>query len=256
MADISVARPSSTIVLVRQGDLAPEVFMVHRHAATDFGGAHAFPGGIVDAVDAQVHTYCRGLTDAVASSRLGVKSGGLDAFSAAIRELFEESGVLLADLKHTDLDLASVRASLNDGSLRWTEFLQGNEISLQAESLHYIAHWVTPPTKSKRYSTRFFLAQLPSYQLAEHCGLELTDSVWSTASDMLAAVRQGSVKMFFPTIRTLENIARFKTTDALVEWARSSAERGITTMLPVTILRNGKNEIVLPGDSDYPGADS
>lgn len=232
LADVSIARPSATVVLVRQGVSAPEVFMVRRHAETAFGGAYVFPGGVIDAADAEVHACCGALTDDIASSRLDVKSGGLDAFSAAIRELFEESGVLLADLPGNDPDLTSARASLNDGSLGWSDFLQRNAVTLQAEALHYIAHWITPTARSKRFSTRFFLAELPSDQIAEHCGVELTDSTWSTASDMLAAVREGLLEMPFPTVTTLENIERFETVDVLIDWARSAVGRGIKTTRP------------------------
>ena len=73
---------------------------------------------------------------------------------------------------------------------------------------------------------------------------------------MLAAWRQGEVKLIFPTVKTLESIARHKTVDDLIEWASSCVEWGITTMVPVTIERDGKVEIVLPGDKNYPGAKS
>ena len=250
------ARPSSTVVVVRAGSPEPELFMVRRHAKSSFGTAYAFPGGVVDDDDARVHEFCTGLSTVQADSRLGVKSHGLDLYSAAIRELFEESGVLLASTETVIEDLGTARDALNDGSARWSEFVVRNQLELRCDQLHYISHWLTPPTLPKRYSTRFFLAELPEGQAAMHCGGELTDSRWTTAHDMLEAGWAGDVELHFPTIKTLESIARHKTLEALVEWARSCVEWGVTSMVPKIIERDGKNAIVLPGEKDYPGAKS
>lgn len=250
------ARPSSTVVVVRAGSPEPELFMVRRHAKSSFGTAYAFPGGVVDDDDAKVHEFCTGLSTVQADSRLGVKSHGLDLYSAAIRELFEESGVLLASTETVIEDLGTARDALNDGSARWSEFVVRNQLELRCDQLHYISHWLTPPTLPKRYSTRFFLAELPEGQAAMHCGGELTDSRWTTAHDMLEAGWAGDVELHFPTIKTLESIARHKTLEALVEWARSCVEWGVTSMVPKIIERDGKKEIVLPGEKNYPGAKS
>jgi 8-oxo-dGTP pyrophosphatase MutT (NUDIX family) len=247
-------RPSSTVVLVRAGVSDPEIFMVRRHEQSSFGSAHAFPGGVVDPVDAQVHSFCEGLSSAEANARLGVHDGGLDYYSSAIRELFEESGVLLADTSILDENISAVRDALNDGSLNWADLVSRNEMNLYCGDLNYISHWVTPPNEPKRYSTRFFLSSLPEGQTAEHCGGELTESCWATASEVLAAERRGDVTLIFPTLKTLESIARHKSLESLLEWAESSVEWGITSMVPLLIERGGKEEIVLPGDKDYPGA--
>ena len=228
--------------------------MVRRHAKSSFGAAYAFPGGVVDDDDAAVHEFCMGLSSRQADSRLGVKANGLDLYSAAIRELFEESGVLLASAEDLDEDICAVRDALNDGTERWSDFVTRNQLELQCDRLHYISHWITPINQPKRYSTRFFLAELPIGQTAMHCGGELTDSRWITAHDMLEAGREGVVELHFPTIKTLESIARHKTLEALVEWARSCVEWGVTSMVPAIIVRDGKQEVVLPGEKDYPGA--
>ena len=249
------ARPSSTVVLARAAAGDPEVFMVRRHGQSSFGDAHAFPGGVVEPEDAGVHAFCYGLSAAEACARLGVDGNGLDYYSAAVRELFEETGVLLADTSKLDEDLSAVRDALNDGSASWADFVTRNEVPLRCGELHYFSHWVTPPTQPQRYSTRFFLAAMPDGQVAAHCGGELTDSCWVTATDMLAAERNGDVSLIFPTIKTLESIARHKSLDSLLEWAASCVEWGITSMIPAVIERNGKMEIVLPGDRDYPGGE-
>lgn len=256
MADTDLVRPSSTVVVARAGVDAPEVFMVQRHADSSFGSAYAFPGGVVDADDSKVSELCRGLLKSDANLRLGIERDGLSYYSAAIRELFEESGILLADFSELDEDLAAVRAALNDGTLSWAEFVLQNRFLLYSDQLHYFSHWITPPGEPKRYSARFFLTALPNGQVAEHCGGELIDSRWGTASELLAAQRSGELTMIFPTIKTLESVERHKSLDDLLEWAASSVDWGITTMVPLMIRRDGKVEVVLPGDKDYPGAKS
>lgn len=227
--------------------------MVQRHAQSSFGSAFAFPGGVVDPEDGAVHEYCRGISARTADANLGVRGDGLDYYSAAIRELFEESGVLLADADAVAEGLDAARDALNDNSDNWADFVRRNELELYCDRLHYFSHWITPPSYSKRYSTRFFLAARPDGQNASHCGGELTASCWATASDMLAAGRRGDVLLHYPTIKTLESIARHKTFDGLVDWAVSCAEWGVTSMLPKVIERDGKQAVVLPGDKDYPG---
>jgi 8-oxo-dGTP pyrophosphatase MutT (NUDIX family) len=242
--------------LVRAASGDPEVFMVRRHAKSSFGEAHAFPGGVVDPEDGAVHDYCNGVSAHKADTNLGVKKDGLDYYSAAVRELFEESGVILANPDDVAEGLDAARDALNDGSDNWADFVTRNELELDCDQLHYFSHWITPPSQQKRYSTRFFVAALPARQEARHCGGELTDSCWTTAHDALAAGRMGDITLHFPTVKTLEIIARHKTLDDLVEWAASAVEWGITSMLPIVIQRDGRPEIVLPGDKDYPGIGS
>lgn len=256
MNNITVARPSSTVVLVRGTAGEPEIFMVRRHAKASFGAAYAFPGGVLDADDAAVHEYCAGISLLEADKHLGVRDNGLDYYSAAIRELFEESGVLLANIDAVDENLGTVRDGLNSGTDEWSDFVTRNQLELCCDQLHYFSHWITPKIMKQRYSTRFFLAEMPAGQQAAHCGGELTDSCWKTAHHMLEAGRAGDVELHFPTIKTLESVARHKTLEELVEWASSCVEWGVTSMLPAVILRNGEKEIVLPGDRDYPGAKS
>ena len=139
MSDIPYARPSSTVVLVRAGAGEPELFMVRRHADSSFGAAYAFPGGVVDPEDKDVHAYCKGLTAREADARLGVKDEGLDYYSAAIRELFEESGVLLADADRIVEGPDAARDALNDGSDNWADFVKRNKLELACDELHYFS---------------------------------------------------------------------------------------------------------------------
>lgn len=254
MTEHDEARPSATVVLVRAASGAPEIFMVRRHQSTAFGSAYAFPGGTVDADDAQVSKYCGGLAAQDANHRLGLSADGLSYYSAAIRELFEESGVLLGDLAALDEPLQSVRDALNDRTQRWADIVQKHQLTLHCDALSYVSHWITPPSRPHRYSTRFFVALMPDGQQAVHCGGELTDSQWVTAADMLRANRKREVELHFPTIKTLESVARHASLDALLEWAHSSVDWGVTTMLPMIITRNGREVVALPGEMDYPGA--
>jgi 8-oxo-dGTP pyrophosphatase MutT (NUDIX family) len=256
LSEIAYARPSSTVVLARPGADEPELFMVRRHENSSFGAAYAFPGGVVDPEDRLIHEYCEGLSAEEANARLGVPHEALDFYSAAIRELFEESGVLLADVLCVNESLDAVRDGLNDGSDNWADFIVRNDLRLNCGALHYFSHWVTPPSLEKRYSTRFFLAAMPAGQAATHCGTELIDSRWSTAKRMLEAGRIGDVHLHFPTIKTLETIARHKSFEALMKWAQECIAWGVTTMAPVIVERDGRPEILLPGDKDYPGAAS
>ena len=225
--------------------------MVRRHAGASFGAAYAFPGGVVDPEDKDVHAFCAGLTAREADARLGTRGEGLDYYSAAIRELFEETGVLLSDVGSVAEGLEASRAALNDGSDNWADFVKRNKLSLECGELHYFAHWITPPTQLKRYSTRFFIAALPDGQRARHCGGELTESCWATANETLRAGREGRAKLHFPTIRSLESIARHKTFESLIEWAASRVDCGVTAMAPIVIERNGRKKVALPGDADY-----
>lgn len=251
--DDADARPSSTVVLVKEGIGEPEIFMVRRHAASSFGAAFAFPGGVVESEDSRTHDYCSGLAAIDANAHLGVEQDGLDYYSAAIRELFEEAGVLLADVSILDESLESIRDGLNDGLIDWGEFVKQSKLQLHCDQLHYFSHWVTPPQMQLRYSTRFFLAVMPGDQVARHCGRELTESRWATANEVLASARSREMDVHFPTIKTLESIARHKTLGDLTEWAASSVRWGVTSMMPILIRRNGRQVVVLPGEIDYPG---
>ncbi len=256
LTDIAYARPSSTVVLVRAGAAEPELFMVRRHEKSSFGSAYAFPGGVLDSDDAAVHEFCACIGEHAANAHLGVRANGLDYYSAAIRELFEESGVLLADIEQVDEDLDAVRDGLNCGAEDWSDFVTRNRLQLHCDKLFYFSHWITPQVMKQRYSTRFFLTEMPADQQASHCGGELTNSCWISAHDMLEAGRAGKASLLFPTIKTLESIARHKTLGELVEWARSCVEWGVTSMLPAVVIRDGEEHIALPGEKDYPGAKS
>lgn len=167
------------------------------------------------------------MSDVQANHLLEVERGGLEYYSAAIRELFEESGVLLAEHELSATAMSEARIALNSGDLDWLRFVADNNLKLQCDRLHYFSFWITPAGAPKRYSTRFFLARVPREQEASHDGGELTESCWMTAQDILQARKDKAMKLPYVTRKTLKRIAKFSDTTSLLEWARACGERGV-----------------------------
>src|ERR1700732_5202884 len=217
MAEIVTPRPASTILLLRDsvatspddnGRGEVEVFMMVRHYEIDFNsGALVFPGGSVDKGDQEI----------IADPALYSCSEGLDVADlsfriAAIRETFEESGILLArsrgskalvDAKRAAAIEAAHRADLCDGKTTFLEVLTGNGLLLALVELVPYAHWVTPEGMPKRFDTWFFLAAAPPEQVGAHDGKESTDSIWLPPREALAGGESGRFKLPFPTTRNL-----------------------------------------------------
>ena len=257
MNDPVPARPSATVVVVRESAGPPELLMVRRRAGDAFGDSYAFPGGVVDHDESDAHGRIDGMTAAEAGRILGVGEDALDYYSAAIRELFEETGILLA--RTADGGWAEVgtrfgrlRAEVDKGRLPWSEFLAAEGLRLACDALHYFAHWETPLVQPKRWSTRFFLAELPDGQKASHDGTEVTDICWLSADRALSAARGGSMKLPFPTMRNLENMSSYGSIEELVNWADIRAREGITRLCPVRIREGGESKWVVWGDPGYP----
>jgi 8-oxo-dGTP pyrophosphatase MutT (NUDIX family) len=258
------ALPSATIVLVREAEAEsdPEILMVRRRAGDAFGDSYAFPGGIVDSDESDAHAYCRGLTAERADQELSVVSGGLDYYSAAIRELFEETGILLArdprgnwafsNESESESLLRELRGKLDSGSLPWAELLRSNDLCIACDALRYFSFWETPVRLPKRWAARFFLAQVPPGQNAEHDGNELIDSCWMTATEALSSGEKGSMKLPFPTIVNLRNIGEHRTVDALLGWASAQTIAGVAKIRPVILKDKDQVRFVIPGDDDYP----
>lgn len=206
--------------------------MVKRHKKAAFGSRYAFPGGVLEASDARVHAMSAGRSEQQANQLLEVDSGGLDFYSAAIRELFEESGVLLAEHALPPDVLHAARAALNSGELGWHEFVVEQRLLLQYDRLHYFSFWITPVGLPKRYSTRFFLAQVGSTQVATHCGGELTESCWLPATEVLQARKEKTMKIPYPTRKTLKRVAQFDSTSELLQWAEACGQKGVVCDQP------------------------
>ena len=233
-------RPAATLVVVRDGAAGIEVLLSRRAERGDLAsGAWVFPGGLVDRGDAEAHAHCSGLDDAAASARLGVASGGLDFFIAAIRECFEESGLLYATRADGSLlrldddapaegaaELATWRGPLHRNERCIADFCRAFGLTLAVDRLSYLSHWLTPPGRAKRFDTRFFIAAAPPAQTGAHDGVEMLEQQWRRPADALADAI--GLKLMTPTQRTLELLARFATVDAALAWANAPREVVIT----------------------------
>lgn len=227
------ARPSSTIVVLRDGNSRPEMLMVKRRAGDAFGDSYAFPGGVVDADESAARNFCLGISAGQANATLSVPQGGLDYYSAGIRELFEETGLLLArdnaGMWACDESLSpDLREKVDKGLLPWPEFLEQQTLHMACDALHYFAHWETPLEFPKRWTTRFFATVLPTGQTACHDGIETTDSRWMRATDALSEEKRGQINMPYPTIKTLEKLQEFDSVNDLLTWVRQEQSAGIT----------------------------
>ena len=232
-------RSAATIVVVRDGASGLEVLLSRRADGTDYtSGAWVFPGGIVDARDREAHDAAVGIDDAQASARLGLDGGGLDFFVAAIRECFEESGLLFgrdAGAGATAaLDgaaaarLAPWRGALHSRQQGIAEMCAREQICLDAGALVYLSHWLTPLGRAKRYDTRFFIAAAPASQTALFDGTEMVEQLWIAPAEALA--RSKTLKLLTPTQKTLEVISRFPDVASLMSWA--AAPRTVPLTMP------------------------
>lgn len=257
-ADVPV-RPAATVMLVRDAVDSPpgiEVFMLRRTTSAVFGaGMYVFPGGRVDESDggADVAACCRGLDDVTASDKLGVASGGLAYWVAAVRESFEEAGVLLAhrpdggplELRPED------RHAVHDAELSIVELCRRDGLVLELSATHYVDHWVTPIGEQRRFDTRFFLAEAPADQVLEHDDRETVDSLWVRPSEALAMVDEGRLMMMPPTMANLRRLVAHESVAHALEVAATSG-RPVCTQ--PRLRRNADGVVVgisLPGDADY-----
>ncbi len=255
---------AATVMLLRDGDDGLEVCLMQRNLNSDFvGGAYVFPGGAVDPEDgdAAAGAACTGLDDAEASRRLGLDRGGLAFWVAAIRESFEEAGVLMA--RHADgapLDVtdpaAAARFALHrvavDTSQRtMVEVAVEEGLLLDAGALHYFSRWITPLGAHRRYDTRFFVAAAPEGQEVVQDDRELIGTEWLTPAEALRRHDDGEIVMIFPTVRTLVALERFERSQDVLDHARSLSE--VRPVLPTVTEGPGGLRIVLPGDPEHTG---
>jgi 8-oxo-dGTP pyrophosphatase MutT (NUDIX family) len=220
-------RRAATLVLLRQGSHGPELLLLRRANKGDQNSdAWVFPGGLVDPGDAQCHGLCLGLNDPQASEQLQLPRGGLDHHVAAIRECFEEAGILLAqdiagqgfDRSHGSYQaVMSERARVARGELAIHTLCEQHGLRLAAERLQYIAHWITPPIRPKRFDTRFFLATVDTDQQAAHDTVETVHHQWIRPGDMLIGEHAG--RLMLPQRSVLQSLADFTSLPAVLAWA-------------------------------------
>ncbi len=259
-------RDSATVVLLRDRAGGPyEVFLMRRHLKQAFmGGAHVFPGGSLDDDDRDptLAAFTDGLSAADARRLLQEpdfpEATALGLFLAAIRETFEEAGVLLArgtagravDLTDpaTAARFASYRLELHEGTLTLAELAEREGIRYAPDLLVPYSHWITPAIEPRRFDTRFFLARLPEGQAAVHDRRELTESSWMTPALALAEHAAGRIVLMPPTLKTIEELQAFSLTGHLFAAARS---RRIGMILPEAFRTAGSFGVRLPNDAQY-----
>ncbi len=256
-------RPAATVIVLRDAPHGLEVFLVRRHAGAAFmGGAHVFPGGRVDEADqaAADPSWCDGLdTAARALPGLGAEIS-VAHHVAAIRELFEESGILLA--RSADGAFAAVRDpdaharfaasrhDLHSGRRTLRDIVEFERLHLALDALTPFAHWVTPPVDVRRFDTWFFVSRVPPHQIPAHDDRETVDSEWIAPAAALARAEAGEIALPPPTWTTLRELEPFGSADAAIAWARG---RRIVRREPRAVERGGVRMLLLPGDPENPG---
>lgn len=235
-------RASATLVVVRDAPAGIEVLLLRRAENDDdaYSGSWVFPGGVVEARDGACGAAIgAGFDDAAASARLGIESGGLAYYVAAVRECFEESGLLFAaeargaapastPIASRLAAMAARRGALHRGEARLQDVCGDCGLALAVDRLVYFGHWLTPIGRRKRFDTRFFVAEAPAGQAATADDAETVEQRWFTPAEALAQSRE--LRLVTPTVKTLEAIARFDSVPALFEWAR--APRLIVPSMP------------------------
>jgi len=233
-----VVRPASTVIALRRGSAPPEVLMVRRGWSAEFlGGAHVFPGGAVDQGDGS------GL--AAQAVRFTGDPAERPWRTAAVRELAEETGILLTDRPVAAHGLggeALFRAVVALGA------------AFLADHLEYLSNWVTPLGPSRRYDTRFYVTVLGAETPADSDGDEVFDATWVSPREALRRADAGEWYVEFPTRRHLELLADFASIDEIVDHARSATPVRIEPRLVVA--PDGSWRVLLPGDEGFAEAPS
>ena len=232
------ARDAATVVLLRDGVRGPEVYLLRRHTTMAFApGQAVFPGGGVDPRDRDAEVDWAGPGAAEWGDRFGCDATTARGLvCAAVRETFEEAGVLLAgpDADTVVADTTgdaweSDRRALESRALSLAELLRRRGLVLRGDLLGPWAHWITPAFEPRRYDTRFFVAVLPPGQRTRDVAGESDAVAWMRPSDALDAVREGRLDMMPPTARTCADVARLaRAGDALA----AAVARRITTVEP------------------------
>jgi len=213
-------REAATVMLLRD---APElqVFMLRRNPQILFApGASVFPGGAVDEADRdpELLARCRGRDDGAASRLLGQGRGGLGFWVAAIREAFEEAGVMLGVPGSFGLDgLAGARTALAAGEHSFLDLVVAGDLVLDCGALRPFAHWITPPRAPRRYDTWFFAAAAPEGHTYRHDDHETVASGWVTPAEALRLGAAGDIELIRPTQRSLELLGGFCSSAAFLD---------------------------------------
>ena len=250
--NVATPRPAATVVILRDGREGIEVFMVVRHHEIDFAsGALVFPGGKVDPADRDpaLRARCTG-SEGMDDETFAVRV-------AAVRETFEECGVLLARGRGEAALLPEsrvrpletrYRSDLLSGAVTLARIAELHDLELALDAMVPFAHWITPAFMPKRFDTHFYLVPAPSDQVAAHDGEESVDSLWITPPQAIADAQAKRRMIIFPTLRNLIKLARSHSVAEAIERARREP---VVTVLP-TVGRGASGPVIrIPEEAGY-----
>lgn len=249
MSTANDLKDAATILLVR-GAADFDLFMLRRGKTAQFmARAMVFPGGRVDAADHALLDACD-LAPEAAAAQLGLAdpARALAFYVAAIRETFEEAGVLLASGPDLDPErLEGHRAALNAKAMGFAEVVEAERLTLHASALRPYAHWITPPIEKRRYDTRFFIAQVPPGQAASHDDVENTAGAWLSPRGALDGYADGTLSLAPPTLWELTALSACADADAAC-----ALRSGIPApFAPQPAMIDGALHLLLPGDAGF-----
>jgi glyoxylase-like metal-dependent hydrolase (beta-lactamase superfamily II)/8-oxo-dGTP pyrophosphatase MutT (NUDIX family) len=212
-----VPRPAATLILLRDSPAGPEVLMLQRTQSAAFlGGAYVFPGGSLDAGD-------RDLAPRVIDFE--AREPPLEYWIAAVRECFEEAGVLIA----CDVERRAIPAERAERLKAWrerpfAELLEKEDLYIPAGELAYFGHWITAPGRARRFDTRFFVAAAPHGQHGSHDATETIHHLWLTPREALERGERGEIELVFATQHALRDLGRFSTVGEAMQYVRNLEE--------------------------------
>jgi 8-oxo-dGTP pyrophosphatase MutT (NUDIX family) len=252
-------RHAATVILLRDGSDGPEVYLLRRAGSMAFAaGAFVFPGGSVDPRDIDLGDESWiGAPPSVWAQTLSCdEATARELVCAAVRETFEESGVMLAGSDGDSVvadtsgdDWEADRLALLDRSLSLAELLQRRNLRLRADLLQGFAHWLTPEVEPRRFDTRFFVAVLPAGQRTRDVGGEADRVAWMRPADAVAGSERGEMMLMPPTLAALKDLSEFPSVAAALT---AVGERKVRRILPKLILdEDDKLHFLLPDHPMY-----
>ncbi|MEU9042514.1 MULTISPECIES: NUDIX hydrolase [unclassified Kitasatospora] len=256
-----VPRPAATVVLLRDAAAGPEAYLLRRRTSMAFAaGMYAYPGGGVDPRDAEVEPGWAGPSPEEWAGRLGVDARTARAVvCAAVRETFEEAGVLLAGPDAHSVaaprDWSAERAALEAHELSFAEFLRDHGLVLRSDLLGGWARWITPEFEERRYDTWFFVAALPAGQRAALEVGEADRVAWLSPAEAVRGYQEGRFGMLPPTVTVLRELSPVRTA---AEALAAAADRPLEPVLGRAEVRGDRMTVRWPGydeltiDGDFP----
>ncbi|MFJ8073796.1 NUDIX hydrolase [Streptomyces sp. NPDC096176] len=248
---------AATVMLLRDTADGTAVHMLRRHTSMAFaGGAYAYPGGGVDPRDDRPVRWTGPSLD-VWAQRLGVDdtASAQAIVCAAVRETFEEAGVLLAGRTPdtvvgdtTGDDWEADRQALVDRDLSFADFLDRRGLALRSDLLGAWARWITPEFEPRRYDTWFFVAVLPEGQRTRNVSTEAETTVWISPADAADGYDRGELLMMPPTVATLRTLQAYGTS---AEALRAAASQDLAPVLAKARLENGEVVLSWPGHEEF-----